>query len=486
MRAATAALDDPPCCWLCLEEGPDESGKPLIRNCSCRGSSGFAHLSCIIDFAENKSRQAFERDKYNVEFYFRICPGCDQYYQDDVKFALAKAELEFVEREYKNNHLLYIDALKERMITLDFKDDHDRPELEIICSKILSIIEEVDNDPLLQYNGLTRAMAMAQRGMGSFRYQLENLKEAKKHFEQAKHLYEAAGDTVVAMGMDRKILMIEAKLSGNKPEVDKAAKVIYWRKLYNECVKKNGENHLFSIDAGILLATVLGKAYHTIEAERHLKNLVQISRRVLGIEHKLTKKALAKLQEIKVREVYVSSEKDWFQALRYESDGEKIVVQGPLPDRPLPERLNERNLDEEKILTVASNDIVPTEGTPVVVKNLQCSQYPSILVPAFMRLKRASYLNGKIGDIRAYSEDDKIFEIHFEEEGFKPTKVKLENVSILFGLPEQKLKRKAWSLPKTILALSALIFIHQKMSHSGMRTQIMLPTHTSPSVTENE
>ena len=51
---------------------------------------------------------------------------------------------------------------------------------------------------------------------------------------------------------------------------------------------------------------------------------------------------------------------------------------------------------------------------------------------------RASYLNGKIGDIRAYTEDDKICEIHFEEEGFKPTKVKLQNVRILFELPEKK------------------------------------------------
>eukprot|EP00985_Skeletonema_marinoi_P004670 scaffold2026_cov146-Skeletonema_marinoi.AAC.3 len=53
---------------------------------------------------------------------------------------------------------------------------------------------------------------------------------------------------------------------------------------------------------------------------------------------------------------------------------------------------------------------------------------------------RASYLNGKIGDIRAYTEDDKICEIHFEEEGFKPTKVKLKNVRILFELPDGRAK----------------------------------------------
>jgi len=35
-----------PHCLICSEEGTDESGEPLRRDCSCRGSdSGFAHLS---------------------------------------------------------------------------------------------------------------------------------------------------------------------------------------------------------------------------------------------------------------------------------------------------------------------------------------------------------------------------------------------------------------------------------------------------------
>ena len=35
-------------CYICLEECPDIDGKPLVRDCSCRGSdSGFAHISCI-------------------------------------------------------------------------------------------------------------------------------------------------------------------------------------------------------------------------------------------------------------------------------------------------------------------------------------------------------------------------------------------------------------------------------------------------------
>ena len=50
-----------PSCWICLEEGPDDTGAPLVRDCSCRGSAGFAHLSCLVKYAETQSRNAFER-----------------------------------------------------------------------------------------------------------------------------------------------------------------------------------------------------------------------------------------------------------------------------------------------------------------------------------------------------------------------------------------------------------------------------------------
>ena len=91
-------------------------------------------------------------------------------------------------------------------------------------------------------------------------------------------------------------------------------------------------------------------------------------------------------------------------------------MQGPLPECPD----DERNADIEKTLTIDCKDAIPLKGTPVVVHS--------------MRLRSLSHLNGKIGDIRAYSNDDGLFEVHFEEEGLGPTKVKLENVRILFGL----------------------------------------------------
>jgi hypothetical protein len=43
-------------CYFCLGEEADEEGMPLVRDCSCRGASGFAHQPCIIAFAAQKSK----------------------------------------------------------------------------------------------------------------------------------------------------------------------------------------------------------------------------------------------------------------------------------------------------------------------------------------------------------------------------------------------------------------------------------------------
>lgn len=48
-------------CWVCLDDEPDETGKPIVRDCSCRGDSGFAHASCILKYAEEKSKGDLSR-----------------------------------------------------------------------------------------------------------------------------------------------------------------------------------------------------------------------------------------------------------------------------------------------------------------------------------------------------------------------------------------------------------------------------------------
>ena len=74
---STAAADvsdnvPPPgaACWICLCEDPDDQGKPIVRDCSCRGNdAGFAHLSCLVDYAKMKSAEVERGEGENLNYY---------------------------------------------------------------------------------------------------------------------------------------------------------------------------------------------------------------------------------------------------------------------------------------------------------------------------------------------------------------------------------------------------------------------------------
>jgi len=55
--------DDTPTCYICLDDGPDELGGEVMRDCSCRGSAGYVHLSCAVKYAEQKYMSDAKREK---------------------------------------------------------------------------------------------------------------------------------------------------------------------------------------------------------------------------------------------------------------------------------------------------------------------------------------------------------------------------------------------------------------------------------------
>ena len=101
--------DDVPSCWICLDDGPDQFGKPPIRDCSCRGDAGYAHLSCIIQYAQRASLELntdrllgsnsdCEVIKFTVPW--EKCSICHQKYQHELAVELANSLLLFIEENY--------------------------------------------------------------------------------------------------------------------------------------------------------------------------------------------------------------------------------------------------------------------------------------------------------------------------------------------------------------------------------------------------
>lgn len=178
--------DNPSHCRLCLQEGDE----PLVRDCSCRGRTGFKHLSCIVAAAENKSRQAFAWNRMMVtREAFTTCPDCNKDFQNDVCSDLLKARVIFVEREFKTDHMLYLHAMVDRMRVLVRKrSEQYRAEGEETCSKMLTVIEEIRRTNT-QSNAFMLNVATAYSVMGSF-----SSNRAEEYHEKSREIMQQLDD----------------------------------------------------------------------------------------------------------------------------------------------------------------------------------------------------------------------------------------------------------------------------------------------------
>ena len=437
-KTASSTFPDGASCWLCLEEGPDDSGAPLVRDCSCRGHSGFAHLPCLVQFAESKSRDFIEKKKRSAnddifsEKLFTQCPNCKQSFQGDVYYDLTKAQLSFVEKNFKvpSWHLL---ALKNRMDVIDGGKEADRIEGEEICDKMLTMIEDdmVSSKPSVDIGSI----AMAYQSIGRFHFHVgngndESLKTAKYYYEKARDAYSASGDGWAHEASNLLLAKIDARLNGNNLQKTTAVDLDNMRAGYKRMSQRRGEHAIETIKNDVRLARQLIATHHTIEALRLLDKLVVTSRRVHGASHTQTKIAESLWQQMKLR--FVSIGKKPHLALRYEQDGNSgaYVVNGPVPMNFIEEcskfEYRKFDLDEEKTFSVPGADIFFL-GTPVALHGL----------------KKHAHLNGQIGDIREYCMPSNRYTVHLEGKASKPVKVKHENLRILFDLPDPKPKKES-------------------------------------------
>jgi len=274
--AAEAPSCTPPdgaSCWLCLEEGPDDSGAPLVRDCSCRGHSGFAHLQCLVQYAKSKTKDFAERGELTlstmfVEKLFERCPNCKQEFQGDLYYEMTKAQLSFVEKEFKGANGWYIGTLTRRIHALDGGKEEDRIEGEEICAKMLSLIDEMkkNGDPQLDAFNLASVYHVIAR----FNYQLGTnpcLERAKHYLEISRDIFVTMGDRNSAVAIESNIANVEARLSGNNLPTKKESVLSAQRARYNHMLQATtDQNDVRIMQVGVNLVTALFEAYHTIEA----------------------------------------------------------------------------------------------------------------------------------------------------------------------------------------------------------------------------
>ena len=132
-------------CWICLEEGPDENGQPLRRDCSCRGDSGYMHVSCVVRYAEQKSRVAYLPSNAigDIELFcnpWRSCSNCYQEYQNEVALEMANKLVEYFDTIQPQNDVLQIQALGVKCLASQ-RMAFDAKAMKI-AKEVMSAIEE--------------------------------------------------------------------------------------------------------------------------------------------------------------------------------------------------------------------------------------------------------------------------------------------------------------------------------------------------------
>jgi hypothetical protein len=165
-------------CFICLE-GDDEddttTGEPLVRNCSCRGdSAGFAHMSCMVKYAEQKCKQAAAKPSFPAPWGpcpdlmtfaepWTICPNCKQSYQQQVAIDLSSSFVTFTEMmatasinvywnnmaimtALKSNSEAYLNAIKDnndllKIIVDKSNQTSGKEKCEMLLTRMLSMVD---------------------------------------------------------------------------------------------------------------------------------------------------------------------------------------------------------------------------------------------------------------------------------------------------------------------------------------------------------
>ncbi len=223
-------------CYICTQALHWKTKEGLVRMCACRGTAGFAHVSCLAEQAKILFAEAEENNlgvKALNERWHRwaVCGLCEQRYHGVVYHALGWA---------------------------CWKTYVGRPETDQIRSNAMNLL-----------------------GNGLF---------AAKHHEDALVLKEAELSMMRRLGApEENILVTLSNLAMTYADLGHQEKALSMeRDVYSGCLKLNGEENENTIRTAHSLTNSLRLLERFDEAKSLLLKMTPVSRRVLGENHDIT------------------------------------------------------------------------------------------------------------------------------------------------------------------------------------------------------
>jgi hypothetical protein len=437
----------------------------------------------------------------DLERAWHMCPNCNQQYQNQVGIDLSSAFLTFAETAQGRDNVAIMDALRvciESISVVLMERTHFSPiplsrsggdnddlstantalrvDAENLLKRFLSLAlqERKDNKAFLarwahmpaaskEYQLYKRCMvweAYAYERLGLI-YNLDHTREsweiAVKHYERARVIFKMIGAPQYMLNSVTENLAFARDMLTNPDERSHSAvrTLKSPNNSYENTIQQFGENDDRTIFSGILYAENLLYGRCHVEAQRLATKISATSRQVLGPDHKYTKRADEITSRCKERFAVVLTRRpiksssfcdmirmkmkmnkpsfNEFQLLRYDEDEDVYVMTGPVK--------NPREVVEEGEYRFPWDQVIPKLGWPVVCHGLQSS----------------SHLNGELGEVKHfYNAKTKLciepklilptficerqwfrVTVHFMDKSLQPVAVKLENLRIVFDLPDR-------------------------------------------------
>jgi hypothetical protein len=400
----------------------------------------------LIEFAEQKCRAAVDGDMKAFTEPWEKCNNCKQPFQGQLGIDLASAFVSFAETTYGHPDGSKWDKLKviaalcfniEALNKLPNAKAFEVTRLEL-KEKILSMINQTKKDfkmnswvhmpkESVEYQyykllcGQYEAYTYRQSGKKYMQSSSEeDFNAMMTHYKKARAIYNLFGMEGDVQQMDALISLTTAKKQATNDGTSSFTTAVTqsivhtFGEIYERSIHTHGMDSEATLRLGLNYANVQQKV-NCIEAERLVRKLVTISRRVHGPDHKVTIKGDKLLELCKERYVIVLPDDKVFEALRYENDGEICVVTGPITQP--------RNKADERIHHIENRFVIPIVGCAVICHGLVS----------------ASHLNGMLGEVRHIKQDGTGLRlgVYFEKKGVKSALVKPENLRIAFHLPSK-------------------------------------------------
>jgi tetratricopeptide (TPR) repeat protein len=217
-------------CFICTQALHWKTKEGLVRGCACRGTAGFAHVSCLAEQAKILVAEAEENNLGNNVLIARLgrwhtCSLCEQQYHGVVKCALGWA-----------------------------------------CWKTYVGRAETDG---------ARRLAMTQLGNGLY---------VAGHYEDALSVQEAELSLRQRLGdSERNILAVQGNIANSYQKLGRLEEAMCLRRdVYSGDLRLYGEDHKETIRAANNYASSLGDLQRFEEVKQLLHKILPVAGRVLG------------------------------------------------------------------------------------------------------------------------------------------------------------------------------------------------------------